>query len=756
MVRLTRTIRIRGLITMAAVATLATSVLVTSMPADAHAQDATDDDTAAQQLAETYVPVMMLKAEEFPCDTNGEMYAPTSVDIVLDNPEIMLREVSIGDPLIMRGPGASDLFGLGEGFFLDFPGEAVDPGCLYQRDFEEFSDGRPPLVYAHIARQEDQPGFLALQYWFYWYFNEFNNLHESDWEGIQLLFEASTVEEALASEPVEVAYAQHEGGETAAWDAKKLERDGTRPVVYSSRGSHASYFSSALYLGRRGNQGFGCDNTDGPSTRTDPEVTVLPDTVDDPDDPLAWLMFEGRWGERRAGSFNGPTGPTDKERWTEPIDWQNGLRSSSVVIPGGDTQGDRTVNLFCNAVQWGSGTLIRFTQTPARAVLTTGLLLVGLIWTLRRTDWSHVAGLPIRRRRRAGQIIRAAANTYRSSTIPLIAFGSVYLPAALAIGLVGGMLAAIPFIGDLATLAGSNSGTRLLLSAIAISVPHLLAFIAVNAMTSTYAEGVESGDHRSVSESMRLVWQHRGELASGLFRAAVIVLALLVSIVGIPWGIRQLVRYQFLAQAVMLEGLDGRQSLDRSSELVKGRWWHTAWLIGSFNVIIIVTGFVFSLLLLLLLPSLPLWLFSAIAALVNAFVVPFVAVAQLLLYGDAVAQSPLKDDAEWPDVRSASTGGTEGVNVSDQSMWFAGAGGMLFISALQKYSDRAVMDLEREVSHFIDGALHQWRGRAQTTVSALKVALGVSLVIYAIKKHYDDVGARRARGLDDDHVAGSR
>ncbi len=98
MVRLTRTVRIRGLITMAAVATSATSVLVTSMPADAHAQDATDDDTAAQQLAETYVPLMMLKAEEFPCDTNGEMYAPTSVDIVLDNPEIMLREVSIGDP----------------------------------------------------------------------------------------------------------------------------------------------------------------------------------------------------------------------------------------------------------------------------------------------------------------------------------------------------------------------------------------------------------------------------------------------------------------------------------------------------------------------------------------------------------------------------------------------------------------------------------------------------------------------------------
>ena len=39
---------------------------------------------------------------------------------------------------------------------------------------------------------------------------------------------------------------------------------------------------------------------------------VLPDSVDDPDDPLAWLAFNGRWGERQTGSFNGPTGPATK------------------------------------------------------------------------------------------------------------------------------------------------------------------------------------------------------------------------------------------------------------------------------------------------------------------------------------------------------------------------------------------------------------------------------------------------------------
>ena len=136
-----------------------------------------------------------------------------------------------------------------------------------------------------------RPATVFLQYWTYWYYNDWNNKHESDWEGINLMFEASSVEEALASEPVDVGYAQHEGGERADWDDPKLERDGDRPVVYSSAGSHASYYGSALYLGRAASEGFGCDDTSGPSERVDPEVVVLPDSVDDPTDPLAWVSY---------------------------------------------------------------------------------------------------------------------------------------------------------------------------------------------------------------------------------------------------------------------------------------------------------------------------------------------------------------------------------------------------------------------------------------------------------------------------------
>jgi hypothetical protein len=183
-------------------------------------------------------------------------------------------------------------------------------------------------VYAHIAQQSDRPGFLAVQYWLYWYYNDWNDKHESDWEFIQVLFRASSVEQALTQDPVSVGYAQHQGGEVSDWTSDKLERDGTHPVVYSSERSHASYVQAALWLGRGASEGFGCDNTQAPSTRIRPRVVVLPDAPSGPDDPFAWLAFDGRWGERQSDPNNGPTGPASKPRWSQPVSWQEDLRES--------------------------------------------------------------------------------------------------------------------------------------------------------------------------------------------------------------------------------------------------------------------------------------------------------------------------------------------------------------------------------------------------------------------------------------------
>ena len=158
------------------------------------------------------------------------------------------------------------------------PGISLSPGCTYEEDQDRFVGDTVPTVYAHVV-EDPSDHRLAVEYWTWWYFNRWNNTHESDWEGIQVVFDVGTVAEALQAEPVEVGYAQHEGGERAAWDDDKLTRDGDHPVVWSSVGSHASYYDSAVMLGRSGAEGFGCDDTSNRTRTVAPTPVVMATTA---------------------------------------------------------------------------------------------------------------------------------------------------------------------------------------------------------------------------------------------------------------------------------------------------------------------------------------------------------------------------------------------------------------------------------------------------------------------------------------------
>ena len=599
----------------------------------------TDDELA---LAERYVPVVMVKAQDGSCDTRGEPFEPAPVEIVLDNPEIFLRQVGNDDPVAMRGPGARDLFDLREGWYLDFPGDALDPGCVFEQDFRRFFDGNS-VVYAHVTREEGRPGFLALQYWFFWYHNPAKNDHEGDWEFIQLLFEADTVAEALDESPVAVGYAQHTGGERASWDDEKLERDGDRPVVYAARGSHASYFGSALYLGRSSREGFGCDNTDGPSRRLDPTVVMLPDEVTDPADPLAWLSFQGRWGQREAGFFNGPTGPFAKARWTHPVIWHEGLRSSSVVIPGGDRVGDGVVSGFCGAVEAGSTPLVATLRSPTAALVVIAMLIGLAVLLVRGTRWSPVETTPLRAERRVGQTLRASGRVWLPNARQMLTIGVVYVPVAVVASILQVGVFAIPFVDDLVDLAGGRSSVAFVLSIVVGGIADLLAFVYVVAAVARVVDGRASGDE---DRRVLLTAAEVRDLLRVVGRAAAIVMVLLLSVVGTPWAIRQLVRYQFAPHAVVLEGAAPRAALARSSELVAGRWWWTAGVVLGVEVVVAIVGFGTAIIVLLAIPALPLWAFNLIVSVIHLVLVPIAAAAVTYAYGTLVARSAVAGRAD--------------------------------------------------------------------------------------------------------------
>jgi hypothetical protein len=189
------------------------------------------DETA---LAEAYAPVVRLVEQPEECGP-GEPYLPIDVEILFDEPTVALRG-PWGDDLIEVGPSARDLArGLYE-YHLDFPGNALDPGCRYEQWARRVSEGTTPTVYAHVATDPGYPDQLSLQYWLFYVFNDWNNLHEGDWEMIQLVFEAGDASQALSREPTSIGYSQHQGAERATWGEEKLELvDGRHPVVPSRR-----------------------------------------------------------------------------------------------------------------------------------------------------------------------------------------------------------------------------------------------------------------------------------------------------------------------------------------------------------------------------------------------------------------------------------------------------------------------------------------------------------------------------------------
>jgi hypothetical protein len=601
---------------------------------------AQEGDSPEFELAEKYAPVVFVKPQDAPCDTNGEPFEPAPVEIVLDNREVFLRQVGNGDAVAMLGPGGSDLFDLREGWYLDFPGDALEPGCIFEQDFRRFYDGRS-VVYAHVVSEPDRPGFVALQYWFFWYHNPAKNDHEGDWEFIQLLFEADTVTDALAVEPAVVGYAQHTGGERADWDDPKLHKVGVRPVVYPAKGSHASYFDQALYLGRSGHEGFGCDNTDGAMRRLDPAVVLLPDDVTDSSDRFAWLTFRGRWGQREAGFLNGPTGPMAKARWTEPVAWHDNLRDSSVVVPGGDRQGAAVVNAFCRAVEVGSSALVFGLRSPVTALVIGATALILSAALASRTRWAPVVTSPLRRQRAMGQIIRAAVRVWRDHPLAMSWVGLVYLPVAFITSMIQAGIQQLPLVDHLLDLVGDHSVIALLFAVFVGGLGNLLAFVYVSAVVASTIDGGGWEHGRPM-----LDWATLGPLLGAVVRAAVIVVALLISIVGSPWAFRQLIRYQMVPQVVALDRVGAGEALRRSSTLVRGSWWWTAGVIALAQVTIATAGIAAALVLLVTATSIPLWLFSVLSAVIFVVLVPVGAAAMAYVYGTLATRPTEKGDGD--------------------------------------------------------------------------------------------------------------
>ena len=618
---------------LAALAGLAgTCALLCAVPAWADAE---------QDLGEKYAPVVRLVEQTEECGP-GEPYRPMDVDRLFGDSTVALRGPWNSTDLVKIGPTAKDLAGLFE-YHLDFPGSALDPGCDYERWARRLEKGSPPTVYAHVATDPTAPGKVALQYWFFYAFNDFNNKHEGDWEMIQLVFDAPDASEALrAAHPTEAGYSSHEGAERATWGDEKLEVvDDTHPVVYPAAGSHANKFTSALYIGSSADAGVGCDDTRGPHVQIRPVVRTIPSDAQAAASAYPWITYEGRWGELQQAFFNGPTGPNLKTQWAAPLEWADGWRDRSYAVPTGGVLGTGATDFFCTSVERGSSALIKLLRNPGATVLVLGLLVAALVFAIVKATWTPVAPFRVSRRRAWGQILSGSARMYVGHLRLFLGLGVLLIPVVLAITVLQWLL--LQLADAFGSVTGDLAGLVTYLSLVVGLLLTLGAFGVVQTATARALVELDGGRKVNAADAYRFALRRLGPLLATVAVVSLIWVALTTTGFLIPVAIWLAVRWSLLAQVVELDDLSRRAALRRSGELVRGHWIRVGSLVGLSTAIALVAGPLVGALLIFASNS-SLALLNLVAGVVYALTLPYVALVTTFVYMDVRTRHEL--DAE--------------------------------------------------------------------------------------------------------------
>ena len=196
--------------------------------------------------------------------------------------------------------------------------------------YDDVDEPGAPIVYGAVFRAG---GRIALQYWLFHAFDlwspfvpqspDYWKLHEGDWEAATLLLDAS-------GRPTEVATSRHCGGARRAW--ARVERRGSRPVLYSALGSHALYFRPGRYPQEKRCwpevalavfDAYKVAIVDHAAAGRAVSLRVVPVTARAP----RWMRFPGTFGESQYLHFPqatfasgaGPRGPAFHDLWKRPF-----------------------------------------------------------------------------------------------------------------------------------------------------------------------------------------------------------------------------------------------------------------------------------------------------------------------------------------------------------------------------------------------------------------------------------------------------
>ncbi|NUQ36716.1 MAG: hypothetical protein HUU23_02750 [Caldilineales bacterium] len=126
------------------------------------------------------------------------------------------------------------------------------PDDVRQSALAAYQESQSPHAnFTYYYRMVAHGGYLNLQYWFFYAYNDWANGfggfndHEGDWEGLQLFFKFDG--DRVIEPPAFITYLGHHSRITKPWQHREVEKQGTHPVVYVAAGSHASYPNARQY-----------------------------------------------------------------------------------------------------------------------------------------------------------------------------------------------------------------------------------------------------------------------------------------------------------------------------------------------------------------------------------------------------------------------------------------------------------------------------------------------------------------------------
>ena len=302
--------------------TILALLAILALPEPSFAADEFPLDDA--QLVSLYAPILYFHP--------AELFRPQTVDVIVNSARLRQSRQNRLNLTILPNVTLSDLFSfkdssynldvwLGDEGASDFMNYSAHR-AYYQSVLSPEAGGPPVVTYAHITRDEN-PHHITIQYWLFYYYNDWFNKHEGDWELVEVILSENR-------EPEWVVLGQHHGGTRRSWKTTNIEL-GTHPAVFVALGSHANYFwGDEVYPNGRtfGSVRVEIMDRTGNFGRIIPEVILIPDRKEvefDPDtwDGFKWISFGGHWGEAAPQSdFSGPLGPLDKGiQWEQPYAW---------------------------------------------------------------------------------------------------------------------------------------------------------------------------------------------------------------------------------------------------------------------------------------------------------------------------------------------------------------------------------------------------------------------------------------------------